>query len=81
MRQNRQELTATGQPLAQIVATTQSPLLVDEMNLDEVIWVGKKDGQTAVVRPDSKRHLQKLVADKELGLGDVVYSGLLSDPQ
>jgi predicted ATPase len=81
VRQNRAELTAAGQPLAQIVATTQSPLLVDEIALDEIIWVGKKDGQTRVLRPDTKQHLHKLVADKNLGLGDIVYSGLLSEPQ
>ena len=81
LRQQRGELTAAGRPLAQILTTTQSPLLVDEMALEEVIWVDKKDGQTRVLRPDSKQHLHKLVADKELGLGDIVYSGLLSEPQ
>jgi predicted ATPase len=81
LRQHRAELTAAGEPLAQVITTTQSPLLVDEAALEEVIWVGKKDGQTRVLRPDSKRHLHKLVADKELGLGDIVYSGMLSEPQ
>lgn len=80
-RQVREELAEAGSLLAQIVLTTQSPLLVDEMAIDEVVWVDKKDGETRTVRPGSQEHLRQLVADKELGLGDIVYSGLLSEPK
>lgn len=80
-RQVRGEFNAAGSPLAQVILTTQSPLLVDEMALDEVIWVEKREGETRTVRPGSLDHLRQLVADKELGLGDIVYSGLLSEPK
>ncbi len=80
-RHVRDELTAAGTPLAQLILTTHSPLLVDEMTLDEIVWVDKKDGETRTVRPGSQEHLCRLVADNELGLGDIVYSGLLSGPQ
>jgi len=80
-RQVRHELTAVSTPVAQVILTTQSPLLVDEMALDEVIWVDKREGETRTVRPGSFENLRQLVADKELGLGDIVYSGLLSEPK
>ncbi len=80
-RQVRDELAAAGTPVAQLILTTHSPPLVDEMTLDEIVWVEKKDGETRAVRPGSHAHLCKLVADNELGLGDIVYSGLLSEPR
>lgn len=64
---------------AQIVLTTHSPLVVDKTRLDEIIFVDKKDGATRCTRPGEKSHLTKLLQDKEVGLGDLVYSGALSD--
>jgi len=80
MRQVRTEIESSGE-LAQLVITTHSPLLVDEMQLDEVIWVAKKNGATFIVRPSGEKHLQKLLEDKDLGMADVVYSGLLAEEQ
>jgi predicted ATPase len=63
----------------QIILTTHSPLVVDKMKLDEIVFVEKKGGATVCSRPRDKSHLRKLLQDEELGLGDLVYSGALSD--
>lgn len=80
-RQLRQRLAEQGTPLAQLIVTTQSPYLVDQMNLDEIVWVEKRSGKTVALRPHDRKHLRKLVEDKELGLGDIVYSGILSEEE
>ncbi len=64
---------------AQIVMTTHSPIVVDKMKLDEIVFVEKKNGATVCSRPGGKSHLQKLLQNEEIGLGDLVYSGALSD--
>jgi predicted ATPase len=63
----------------QIIMTTHSPLVVDKMKLDEIIFVEKREGATVCSRPSDNSHLRKLLQDEELGLGDLVYSGALSD--
>ena len=63
----------------QIVMTTHSPLVVDKMKLDEIIFVEKREGATVCSRPSDKSHLRKLLQDEEIGLGDLIYSGALSD--
>jgi len=63
----------------QILMTTHSPLVVDKMRLDEIIFVEKRDGATVCSRPSDKSHLRKLLQEEEIGLGDLVYSGALSD--
>ncbi len=77
LRQVRQEVADREVPISQIFLTTHSPHVVDQMNLDEIMWVEKKDGETTVVRPNDKAHLRKLVEDKTLGLGELLYSGAL----
>ena len=49
------------------------------MELDEVLWLEKKQGETAVVRPGDKDHLRQLVRDHSLGLGDLMFSGTLGE--
>jgi len=61
----------------QFVFTTQSPYFLNQFSLDEMLWVEKKDGETKAYRPADKGHLKKLVEDRELGLGDLMYSGVL----
>ncbi len=78
-RQVREEMERAGQAPPQLIITTHSPYFVDASRIEEIIWVEKRNGATSVVRPDAMPHLQKLVADKEMGLGDIVYSGLLQD--
>ena len=63
----------------QIILTTHSPLVVDKMKLDEIVFVEKIEGATVCKRASDKEHLRKLLQDDELGLGDLVYSGALSD--
>lgn len=81
MRQVRQEAIGQQLLLSQLIITTQSPQLVDLFSLDEIVWLQKEEGATVATRPRDKKHLRELVADKELGIADVVYSGMLNDPQ
>jgi predicted ATPase len=79
LRQVRHEVRDSKQSPTQTIITTQSPYLVNQFSLDEVIWVEKKNGETKVFRPSNKAQLKKLVEDKELGLGDLMYTGALGD--
>jgi predicted ATPase len=79
LRQVQQEGSISKRPVTQIVFSTQSPYLVNQFSLDEVIWIEKKHGETKAFRPSSKTHIRKLVEDKELGLGDLMYSGALGN--
>lgn len=64
---------------AQFVFATQSPYFLDQFSLDEVYWVEKKKGATEVHRPSDRKHLRKLVENKELGLGDLMLTGALGE--
>jgi predicted ATPase len=79
LRQVRQEILDSNKRLTQIIITTQSPYLVDQLALNEVVWVEKKDGQTRAYRPADKEHLRKLVEDKALGIGDLMFTGALGE--
>jgi predicted ATPase len=78
LRQSQEEWERKHQA-AQIVMTTHSPLVVDKMKLEEIIFVEKKEGATICTRPIDKPQLQKLLENDEVGLGDLVYSGALSN--
>jgi predicted ATPase len=78
LRQSQQEWEQKKQA-SQIIMTTHSPTVVDKMNLDEIIFVEKKGGLTLCSRPSGKPHLRELLQNEEIGLGDLVYSGALSD--
>jgi predicted ATPase len=77
LRQVRQEVEDRDVALSQIVLTTHSPYMLDQMNLDEIVWVEKKEGETRALRPNDKKHLRRLVDDKALGLGELMLSGAL----
>jgi predicted ATPase len=79
LRQVRHEILDSKTRLTQILVTTQSPYLVDQMSLDEIIWIEKKDGETKAYHPAGKEHLRKLVEDKELGIGDLMFTGALGE--
>ena len=68
-----------GRPAFQIIFTTHSPILVDNFELEEIAWVERRDGVTQAIRPSDLDHLKKLIADKDLGLGDIIYSGSLEE--
>jgi len=61
----------------QFLFTTQSPYFLDQFSLDEVFWIEKENGETKAYRPADKKHLRKLVEDKDLGLGELMYTGAL----
>ncbi len=75
LNQRQKEL---GPNVAQIIATTHSPYLVDKINLDDLIVIEKSAGATRCIRPASKIHLRELLEREELGLGELWYSGALS---
>jgi predicted ATPase len=66
-----------GAHAAQIITTTHSPYLVDEVSLDELIVMEKSNGATSFSRPASKKHLKDLLKKEEVGLGELWYSGAL----
>ena len=68
-----------GPRAAQIIATTHSPHLVDKVSLDELVVVEKSNGATRFTRPASKKGLKELLEKEELGLGELWYSGALSE--
>jgi predicted ATPase len=77
LRQVQQESAERGVPPSQIIFTTHSPHVLDQMKLDEILWIEKEQGETKVIRPNDKPHLRKLVEDEELGLGDLMFAGAL----
>jgi len=82
LRQVRKEVAGMpegGVVPSQILVTTHSPCLVNQLNLDEIVWVEKRNGATNIVRPSDKSHLRQLVEDKEIGLGDLMYTGALGE--
>jgi predicted ATPase len=78
LRQAQEEWERTKRG-TQIVMTTHSPLVVDKMMLDEIIFVERREGATVCSRPRDKSHLRKLLQEEEIGLGDLIYSGALSN--
>lgn len=74
LTQRQQELGAN---VAQNIATTHSPYLVDKLGLDDLIVVEKQKGASIFSRPSSKGHLRELLEREEMGLGDLWYSGAL----
>ncbi len=79
LRQVHQEVAERGVPPSQIIFTTHSPLVLDQMKLDEILWIEKTRGETKVTRPKDKPHLRELVENKDLGLGDLMFAGALGE--
>ncbi len=79
LRQVQQETVSRGVPPSQIIFTTHSPLVIDQMKLDEILWVEKRQGETKVIRPNDKPRLRRLVEDETLGLGDLMFAGALGE--
>jgi predicted ATPase len=77
LRQVQQEVADRKVLPSQILITTHSPYVLDQLKLDEVAWVEKRNGETSIVRPNEKTHLRKLVEDNELGIGDLAFTGAL----
>jgi predicted ATPase len=81
LRQVRQEVVDSKAALSQIILTTQSPYLVDQFSLGEIVWIEKKGGETRAYRPANKQHLKTLIENKELGLGDLMFTGALGEEE
>jgi len=75
-RQVRAEMKTT--ELSQVIVTTHSPFVIDKCKLEELIVVEKKTGGTICTRPEGDTHLRELVNRKEMGLGELYFSGALS---
>ena len=78
LRQSQEEWERKDQP-PQLILTTHSPRVVDKTKLEELVFIERRDGATTCTRPGDKPQLQKLLQDEEVGLGDLVYSGALSN--
>jgi len=74
-----QRQTELGPKAFQIIITTHSPLLLDKLSIDDLIVFGKEEGATKATRASSKKRLKQLLSRKETSLGDLWYSGALSD--
>lgn len=81
LRQATHETQDSNTSQTQFVFTTQSPYFLDQFEIDEVFWVEKENGETKVSRATDKEHLRRLVADKDRGLGDLLYTGALGNQQ
>jgi predicted ATPase len=79
LRQARQEAVDSKIPPAQIMLTTQSPYLVNQFSLDEIVWTEKRTGETKAYRPAGKGNLKKLIEDKDFGLGELMFTGALGE--
>jgi predicted ATPase len=77
LRQTQQEAEDAGLPPTQFLITTQSPYLINQFTLDEIVWVEKAKGETKTYRPSDKTYLKKLVEDKDLGIADLMLTGVL----
>lgn len=66
-----------GVQAAQVLVTTHSPYLVDQVELEDLVVLEKVEGATRCVRPSSKAHLKELLQREEVGLGELWYSGAL----
>ena len=54
-----------------------SPHLIDQLALDELVVLERREGATTIARPGNKEHLRKLLEEEEIGLGSLYYSGAL----
>jgi predicted ATPase len=79
LRQTQQEVADRNVAPSQIILTTHSPYVLDQMNLDEVVWVEKRNGESRALRPSDKENLRRLVEDRALGIGELMFSGALGE--
>jgi len=68
-----------GSGASQIIATTHSPYLVDKLNLEDLVVAEKEKGATKFTRPSTKKKLKDLLSRREMGLGELWFSGALSN--
>ena len=76
LRQVQMEIPPESHP--QFILTTHSPYLVDKFSIEDLIVLSRPHGESIFSRPRDKKHLRELVNNKEIGLGDLYYSGALN---
>jgi predicted ATPase len=74
----RQVQAELGDGVGQILVTTHSLHLIDKFSLDEMIILRKENGATVASRPRDTKDLREMLESKEVGLGDLYYSGALN---
>jgi predicted ATP-dependent endonuclease of OLD family len=67
-----------GNDAGQIVLTTHSLQLIDQFSLDDLVVLKKVEGATSALRPRDAKDLRDILASKEVGLGELYYSGALN---
>ena len=70
--------TELGDGAGQILLTTHSLHIIDKFSLDDLIILKKEGGSTVGVRPRDVKDLRDMIESKEVGLGDLYYSGALN---
>ncbi|VVM06205.1 hypothetical protein MAMC_00989 [Methylacidimicrobium cyclopophantes] len=75
-RQYRSEL---GPDAAQLIITTHSLPLVDQVDIADLLLTCKENGATRIRRPARKKELSDLLSRKEISLGELLSSGSLED--
>lgn len=69
------ELLKNASDRMQILLTTHSPLLVDLLDPEDLIIIGREKGQTTVAKRRTRKELKKAL--EQLSLGELWYSGEL----
>jgi predicted ATPase len=77
LKQTEAKFIEQGEGAAQIFASTHSPYLVDQFDIEDLIVVEKVRGETRYSRPNDKSELRQLLSREQLGLGELWYSGAL----
>ncbi|KIE59191.1 hypothetical protein A946_00175 [Methylacidiphilum kamchatkense Kam1] len=66
-----------GPQAAQLLITTHSLHLINNVNIENLLITSKKKGATHISSPKMKKEVQEVLSREELGLGDLFYSGTL----
>jgi predicted ATPase len=76
---HNQRRKSLGDNAAQIILTTHSPSIVNKIEIDDLIVVSKKDGNTSATRASTiGREFKKLLKEEDIGLGELWQSGALN---
>ena len=66
-----------GEKAGQVIATTHSPHLIDKVAAEDVVIVEKREGATKFTRVEDAPRLLESLRREELGLGELLYTGIL----
>jgi predicted ATPase len=77
--QRLREIEQNEQNAAQLLITTHSLHLIDKVNIENLLITSRKEGTTHISPPKHKAEVQEILSRKELGLGELFYSGTLEE--